>query len=521
MTWTPIGNIKGPPADLSGDLELDPPAVTGGNMTGGIIKQASGLYLKTTYAQTGPPTEPAVGTAVLVQWNPTLDYTGGLTGPTPQTGYFGPRGTISIEGVATYRYSTSLLGLGPIGFMHQMAMRNEPGSALTLTPSWGYVCNDWVQAWGATVTLNRNDTAQGGACFVDNRVFATWNNGQIDGLSGDSGNGYEHIGFLSVPYVGGRTSLKRRIGLDVADLAPDTADYFSPVFGAGYDVNEGRTIQEQIGVRIKRLAAGTRNVGVRSDSPLELLADTVTLTAKPDPAPAIRIPGTWTLNYANAGLDALIQVVPTVTFRQAANPLGGLAVLGANPILQNHGTLAGTVWPLNVLVSMAPTYRAQTTAVTATLLRSFVSNPTFGSVSGGTLTVDEHDDFAAGATVNAGATVTARRGLRILDATGAGSVTTQIGIELAPLTKGSLANMSLRSLGSQHMRHVGPVVVGADAGPTNSSVALEVNSTTGALLLPRMTTAQRDALTAANGMVIYNTTANQVQARVNGAWVAL
>jgi hypothetical protein len=30
MTWTPIGNIKGPPADLSGDLELDPPAVTGG-----------------------------------------------------------------------------------------------------------------------------------------------------------------------------------------------------------------------------------------------------------------------------------------------------------------------------------------------------------------------------------------------------------------------------------------------------------------------------------------------------------
>jgi hypothetical protein len=54
-----------------------------------------------------------------------------------------------------------------------------------------------------------------------------------------------------------------------------------------------------------------------------------------------------------------------------------------------------------------------------------------------------------------------------------------------------------------------------------ASTALDVTSTTGALLVPRMTTTQRNALTPSNGMILYNTTDNQMQARVNGAWVAL
>ena len=34
-----------------------------------------------------------------------------------------------------------------------------------------------------------------------------------------------------------------------------------------------------------------------------------------------------------------------------------------------------------------------------------------------------------------------------------------------------------------------------------------------------MTTSERDALTAANGMVIYNTTTNKFQGRAGGSWV--
>lgn len=52
-----------------------------------------------------------------------------------------------------------------------------------------------------------------------------------------------------------------------------------------------------------------------------------------------------------------------------------------------------------------------------------------------------------------------------------------------------------------------------------TSAKLELSSTTGALLLTRMTTAQRDALTAVNGMVIYNSTTTAFNFYENGAWV--
>jgi len=70
---------------------------------------------------------------------------------------------------------------------------------------------------------------------------------------------------------------------------------------------------------------------------------------------------------------------------------------------------------------------------------------------------------------------------------------------------------------------------GADTGPEKLQVTgdaiiaggLEVSSTTGALILPRMTTTQRDAMGTANGSVIYNTTTAKLQVRAAGAWVDL
>jgi hypothetical protein len=56
-------------------------------------------------------------------------------------------------------------------------------------------------------------------------------------------------------------------------------------------------------------------------------------------------------------------------------------------------------------------------------------------------------------------------------------------------------------------------------GTTSPQGALDVNSTTGAFIVPRMTTTQRDALTPVNGMIIYNTTTNQFNFYENGAWV--
>lgn len=65
------------------------------------------------------------------------------------------------------------------------------------------------------------------------------------------------------------------------------------------------------------------------------------------------------------------------------------------------------------------------------------------------------------------------------------------------------------------------VLIGATNVATNPDAKVEIASTTSALLLPRMTQTQRDALTAVNGMLIYNSTSGTVQARNAGAWVSL
>lgn len=65
----------------------------------------------------------------------------------------------------------------------------------------------------------------------------------------------------------------------------------------------------------------------------------------------------------------------------------------------------------------------------------------------------------------------------------------------------------------------GNVGIGTIA-PTTDAV-LDVQSTVGAFMPPRMDTTARDLLTASNGMMIYNTTTNQFEGYENGSWVDL
>jgi hypothetical protein len=65
----------------------------------------------------------------------------------------------------------------------------------------------------------------------------------------------------------------------------------------------------------------------------------------------------------------------------------------------------------------------------------------------------------------------------------------------------------------------GSLVIGStQEKTTNSSVGLEVAGTTKAVLFPRLTSTQRNALTAVDGMVIYNTTSDHLQVRAGGTW---
>ena len=67
----------------------------------------------------------------------------------------------------------------------------------------------------------------------------------------------------------------------------------------------------------------------------------------------------------------------------------------------------------------------------------------------------------------------------------------------------------------------GALKVGGTDVPSNSSVGIELEGTSRALLLSRMSTTNRDALTPVAGMVIYNTTDSKFQGYSSGAWVDL
>ena len=75
--------------------------------------------------------------------------------------------------------------------------------------------------------------------------------------------------------------------------------------------------------------------------------------------------------------------------------------------------------------------------------------------------------------------------------------------------------------GSEKMRIDSTGNVGIGTTSPAASAKLDIGGTTGALLVPRLTTTERNALTAVNGMIIYNTTDNQMQGRINGAWAAM
>lgn len=90
-------------------------------------------------------------------------------------------------------------------------------------------------------------------------------------------------------------------------------------------------------------------------------------------------------------------------------------------------------------------------------------------------------------------------------------------------TKYGASHASKAGIGYVTFNALGVAIDSTSAGgyePTASTV-LDLKSTTGAVLFPRMSTAQKNALTAVDGMVLFDSDLVKLQVRAGGAWVDL
>ena len=139
-----------------------------------------------------------------------------------------------------------------------------------------------------------------------------------------------------------------------------------------------------------------------------------------------------------------------------------------------------------------------------------------------TITGDNFNVTSTDSLIDAETTFTANM---ILTESAAPGSPTNNGVVLNAADRGAIAGTSsLNILVEDGTEHIIGDLVGFGTLLPDPSAAVEVNSTTGGLRVPNMTTAQRDAINGgvfAEGLIIYNTTNNQFQGRTNAQWINL
>lgn len=88
------------------------------------------------------------------------------------------------------------------------------------------------------------------------------------------------------------------------------------------------------------------------------------------------------------------------------------------------------------------------------------------------------------------------------------------------LVLSAFVDMIFTTGNSERMRILSTGQVGIGTATPNTSAILDLSSTLGALLIPRMTTAQKLALTPVNGMIVYDSTLNKFQGYEAGVWTS-
>lgn len=204
----------------------------------------------------------------------------------------------------------------------------------------------------------------------------------------------------------------------------------------------------------------------------------------------------------------------TATLFEVSSAISTSANNGSVTILNAAATLTPSNNTSNFTgLNFAPTVvpngvtTANVTALsTAPFINGFIGNPG-GSVSNLNLIVANSNNFAA--------TVSSTNAINVSVNNTAGTNSTVVGLNMLTLQG---TNVKALNIGNFNSTHTGSISIGTST-VAGTSELLNLVSTTKALVVSRMTTTQKNALTAVDGMILYDSTQTKFAFRESGSWV--
>ena len=300
---------------------------------------------------------------------------------------------------------------------------NQPGIAANLPKLYGATSTTFYIANGATCVVPNTTSGD----FNSEPFFGTFNSGTLTAAY--------YSNFSAQFTVNTGATVTTRVGYFVGDTINSGVISSVATAGAG-------TVTTQVGLDIAPLVVGGTNIGARF-----FAGNTTYTTAYPSPIIINPSGTTSTLNFASAGWGNLITVAGTYALQQSANAFGMGGGFYYAPTIKNvNGSTAN--FTLGSAVSNSPTWQADNATITGSTQLGFSSSPTASVINAGVLSFTGVTHYNVGTfTIGSGVTVTTLRSLNIVDATNSGTLTTQVGVDIAAMTAGT-TNIGIRNLSS-------------------------------------------------------------------------
>jgi len=420
-------------------------------------------------------------------------------------------------GVGVVASSTSVLSVGDTSLAGSGSLA---GSLLNLTQTWN------TTGIPTAILLNVINTASGAFSLLQDlqvgsvSTFSIRNDGMVSlgrnqTGSGSGFNGGNNVGLLNIVPV-------------YTDTNPSSNSTYTMV-------NVSPTVNPTASVSLSAVSSWVRiRPLLQTSNPTLYSSSGIFTNTFLDVGPTFNGMGIVSGNR-------IIGISPTITNIQNN--------IGANTMLNITPTISGTIPPNGINgiqrgVYYAPTYAASLVSDANNVAwENTTGNTYFGTTSGnvgiGTMTptsifqVNQPTTGMGVVTNSAGGTAVTGTNTQFTNTFKVGDTITIGGQTVAISAIGSNTSMTTAAItnantsaaytltGGNRFVVSGNGNVGIGTSTPAASAIVDLTSTTGALLVTRMTTAQRDALTPVNAMILYNTTTNKFQGYEGGAWVNL